>query len=47
MIETILINADEFLERYPGADESEGNHLVYADEADFLRVAIDDARYFM
>ena len=47
MIETILINADEFLQKYPGANETTGNHLVYADEADFLRVAIDDARYFM
>jgi len=47
MIETILMNADEFLEKYPGSNETSGNHLVYADEADFLRVAIDDARYFM
>ena len=47
MVETILLNADEFLKKYPGANESTGNHLVYKDEADFLEVAISDARYFM
>ena len=47
MIEDILINADDFLEKFPASEADEGNFLVYRSEADFLRVAIDDARYFM
>ncbi|CAL6112072.1 Heat_shock protein 70 [Hexamita inflata] len=43
-IETILINSEDFVQKYPAAEVSEGDHLFYKNESEALETAIQNAR---
>jgi hypothetical protein len=43
-IETILINSEDFIVKYPAADVSEGDHILYKNESEALEKALQNAR---